>query len=936
MKFPLSHSGALLLCFLALPGLAQQQPFPLGEARGNWRYFDPALRLDPLRVFEQYPAAWGLGPADRMELLRVDQDELGFSHHRFQLFHGAYPVEGAIYLIHSRQGRAESSNGYLPAPPALPASQQALSAAQARQIALAHLAAARYAWEDAAAEAQLRRISGNPATSFYPQPELLIADADFNPQTPEAWRLAWKVDVYALQPLTRQWIYVDARSGEVFKSLETLHSDNAPGIAETRYHGTRSITTDSSAIGYRLREQGRGLGVAIETYDLNRSTSTVNAVDFTDSDNYWDHANADFDDAATDAHWGAEVTYDYFLQRHSRNSFDNQGAPILSYVHYDSAYFNAFWNGAWMTFGDGNGDPLTPLDIVAHEFTHGVTQFTAGLYYAYESGALNESFSDIFGNAVEFENDTAQADWRIAERLGSAFRSMERPRDYGNPESYRGSFWSYGTFDNGGVHINSGVQNRWFYLLVNGGSGVNDQGRAFAVQGIGLQKAAQIAYRNLAFYLTPTSQYADAREGSIQAAVDLFGKCSPEYQAVVNAWHAVQLGEPVRENDFGVEEILPLEACALGSEEQLTIRIRYYGCDTLPPGQLLVAFTRDPFDFSGELLDHPLLAGGESFLYTFAQTTDLSQPGIYRFISRTARIGDPYSRNDSSDFYYTYNTAPFTEGSLDFEAYTLNSLNDSLYLEAGSQARIEIEPGAGKNGSKGIRMEGGNRDRFTFIEFLPPGEDVFPLDPEYKAKACFCYDARNLKFALLSFDLRQTYSPLRELSLAMDSLRVAQQVNTLRLTLDGSEIARYHPRSHQADPFTNQMINLTPYVGGMRQLCFEGRMNTSRVTDLLGIGEQILLDNINLQALYIPTRAGEELGNAFRLFPNPAQELLILRSETPARCRFLVSDAAGRVLFEGWHEGSETQIPLERLAPGFYLLRIEGEEGFWTERFFKQ
>ncbi|NJO87702.1 MAG: PKD domain-containing protein [Chloroflexia bacterium] len=201
-----------------------------------------------------------------------------------------------------------------------------------------------------------------------------------------------------------------------------------------------------------------------------------------------------------------------------------------------------------MTYGDGDGInyfPLTCTDIIGHEITHGVTEHSADLVYAYESGALNESFSDIFGTCIDFYLNPETANWILAEQISSTnapLRSLENPNSLGDPDTYQGNYWVTGSSDNGGVHTNSSVMNYWFYLLTNGGSGVNDNNDTYSVTGIGINKAAQIAYRNLTVYLTANSQFADARFYSIQSAIDLYGECSQEVISVTNAWHAVGVG----------------------------------------------------------------------------------------------------------------------------------------------------------------------------------------------------------------------------------------------------------------------------------------------------------------------------------------------------------------------------------------------------------
>jgi Zn-dependent metalloprotease len=189
----------------------------------------------------------------------------------------------------------------------------------------------------------------------------------------------------------------------------------------------------------------------------------------------------------------------------NRNGYDNLGSPFRSYVHFFTGYNNAFWNVSFMSYGDGNGtnySPLTTLDVCAHELTHGVTEHSSNLIYANESGALNESFSDIAGVSVDYFANPGGANFLIGEQCytpatpGDALRYMNNPNLANNPDTYLGTFWYGGTSDNGGVHTNSGVQNFWYYLLCQGGSGTNDFGFVYNVAGIGINNARQIAYRN--------------------------------------------------------------------------------------------------------------------------------------------------------------------------------------------------------------------------------------------------------------------------------------------------------------------------------------------------------------------------------------------------------------------------------------------------------
>lgn len=468
------------------------------------------------------------------------EDVLGFSHFNYQQTYKGYPIEFGALRIHAKQGITESVNGVVVT--ASPKnSHPAMSETAALAKALAYMNAQTYKWEIADLEAFIQEETGDVHATFYPKGELVYVpfQADFKRND---LRLAYKFNVYAHVPLKREMVYVDATTGEIVFANNLLLHANAQGTAVTKYSGTNPIVTDSvSPTNFRLREAGRGNGIF--TYNCQTSTSYSNT-DFTDTDNFWNNVNANQDEVATDAHWGAEMTYDYFQQEHNRNSIDNNGFALRSYVHYDLNYANAFWDGQRMTYGDGNGQlsPLTALDITGHEITHGLTEFTANLIYQDESGALNESFSDVFGVSIEWFAKPNQANWLMGENIGSVIRSMSNPAQYGDPDTYGGINWYTGSADNGGVHTNSGVQNKWYHLMCVGGNGFNDNGHQFSVTGLGVANAAKIPFRSLTIYLTSTSDYADARFYAIRSAQDLFGGCSPEVQTTTNAWYAVGVG----------------------------------------------------------------------------------------------------------------------------------------------------------------------------------------------------------------------------------------------------------------------------------------------------------------------------------------------------------------------------------------------------------
>jgi Zn-dependent metalloprotease len=512
---------------------------------------------DPGQVLRQQLA---LTKADEMVRRKVETDQLGFTHQKFAQYYKGIRVEHADYTVHAKGDAIEGMSGDFEKISDL-STTPSVSEASALKRALAHVGARKYMWQTGEAG----------ATSLRPVGELVVVrDVRQNAETGPLV-LAWKFNVYAAQPISRAYVYVDARSGEVVLTDAIIKHAAATGTFATAYSGSRTFTNSTATGGYSLRE-GTTRGLGIETYNCRKGNSYTAAVDFIDADNSWTSAeynNTNFDNTAGDAHIGAQCTYDYWKNVHNRNSYDNAGAKIKSYVHFDdtpstaAGYENAYWNGSVMTYGDGASRfrPLTSLDVCAHEIGHAVCENTANLTYANESGALNEGLSDIWGASIEAYavaslnvvsgGVNAKSTWLIGEEIDkqqAALRSMSDPNSLNQPAYYRGQYWAptssspSNANDQGGVHTNSGVLNHWFYILAVGKSGTNEGGNAYSVTGVGIIDAAKVAYRAESVYMVASTTYAQARSYSIQAATDLFGAGSTQVIAVTNAWYAVGVG----------------------------------------------------------------------------------------------------------------------------------------------------------------------------------------------------------------------------------------------------------------------------------------------------------------------------------------------------------------------------------------------------------
>lgn len=253
------------------------------------------------------------------------------------------------------------------------------------------------------------------------------------------------------------------------------------------------------------------------------------------------------DPAVNEAYDGAGATYDLFYEIFDRKSIDDKGLRLDSTVHYGIEYDNAFWNGDQMVYGDGDGELFQrftkSIDVIAHELVHGITQYEASLQYYSEPGALNESFSDVFGSLVKqrVKNQTAQeADWIIGEGLlaptvnGIGLRSLKAPGTAyddkllgKDPQPGHMNDLYTENEDNGGVHINSGIPNRAFYLA------------AVEIGGYAWEKAGKIWYIALRDRLRATANFERAAQVTIQVAGELYGIASHEQKAVENAWKQV-------------------------------------------------------------------------------------------------------------------------------------------------------------------------------------------------------------------------------------------------------------------------------------------------------------------------------------------------------------------------------------------------------------
>lgn len=403
------------------------------------------------------------------------------------------------------------------------------------------------------------------------QPELLVLPLDDAPAG--GFALVWHERIVSLTTGTLMAYFVDADSGAVVKARNEMKTQSAVGRGTGVLGDEKKMSVAPLSGSFLTRDELRPPDIL--TFDMkgniNRTLSFLNGqITLNNSDLASDADNVWTDAAAVDAHAYAGFTYDYFFKRFGRRGLNNNNIRMLSLVHpvrrqdittaspfvIGLFYLNAAYFGdGVMVYGEGLPAGFTAggqywdyvsgaLDIVAHELTHGVTEYSSDLIYQNESGALNEAFSDMMGAAAEFyfqERGTGnlRADWLIGEDVirSGGLRSMSNPAAYGDPDHYSVRFTGAG--DNGGVHINSGIPNLVFYLAIEGGPHPRT---GAGVAGVGFANREQIEktfYRAFTQLMPANTNFSQARAITLQAARDLHGANSAVERAIAQAWDAV-------------------------------------------------------------------------------------------------------------------------------------------------------------------------------------------------------------------------------------------------------------------------------------------------------------------------------------------------------------------------------------------------------------
>jgi Zn-dependent metalloprotease len=487
---------------------------------------NPALHH--LNYFEVMAGPMQLAPKSKMVQMEVNTNKNGYTHYKFQQFHEELPIFGNRYILHEKSGIVVTANGhYTPNAGAIP--KPLINPNTARAFAKQAMKAKEY-------------------HASVSEPELCLLDPAF-PNTSEILRLVYRVDLHSTAPFDKRRYFVDALSGKIVREFPLILQEGVPSTAKTKYYGVQQIVTDSIAPQeFVLRDPSRGQGIFV----FNNGGAP-----FTNTSSTWDLTNVEMDEVALDAHFCTQEYYDMMLDDYGWQGQDGQGKALKAYVH-GGDFANAYWDGDASFYGDGdcNYGPLTTLEVVGHEFTHGMIDYTSRLIYDSESGAINESLADMFGKMLERKTDPANSSWVLGHSflLGPdirPFRVMDDPTSLEMPAFYRGLYWD----DQNGVHTNSSIGNLWFTMLVDGKQGINEAGQTYNVAALGMDKAGQLVFEVNRNYLTESSNYNAFYQYSVAVAEQLFGAGSTELLSVTEAWKAVGLPGTVPSDLFDLRVI---------------------------------------------------------------------------------------------------------------------------------------------------------------------------------------------------------------------------------------------------------------------------------------------------------------------------------------------------------------------------------------------
>lgn len=586
----------------------------------------------------------------------TESDKLGMKHYKNKLVVDGIPVYGSEVIVHTdANGKVYAVNATL--------NNQAPASTWSKEFKLSNDKAIKTAEGSLDLKGKKIEYTAEPTA----EPYLYNKDGK--------WLPVYYVTMQFLSPFPANMkVFVNASNGSIVDSRNEIKGLKTTGTGVGLY-GTRNLNLDLVDGRYYMRDLTHP--ATIETYTYNPEIDMPGTIVSDTDNNFNDESQFD----AVDVHYNTQAVYNYYRNNFNRNSFDNNGSTIKSTVLYrdpekpDKPFNNAYWDGVQMVYGDGRGSDGkisdkfnhigSALDVVGHEFTHAITERTANLAYENQSGALDESFSDVFGYFIEGQPN----DWLMGEDVytpnipGDALRSLENPTLYGDPAKM--ADYQYRTNDKygdyGGVHTNSGIPNKAFYLAA---TSINDNA-----------KLQQVYYRALTVYLTQYAQFVDAKDALVQAANDLYPGAKIA-EKISDAFAQVGIGSDTYESN----NTLPTAYGPLASGTTYNSYIYsstdddYYYFNAAAGGAITVNLTNLPKDYDVYLLDSAgtVVAKSENGS-TDSEAISYTAPAAGKFYVRVDGYRGSYSTTGAYALKVTYPTSGESTAQWYYETVSLSS-----------------------------------------------------------------------------------------------------------------------------------------------------------------------------------------------------------------------------------------------------------------------
>ncbi len=487
-------------------------------------YFRSRTSVEPIKFFK--PQSVSLSAffsseirKGNLRLLKIQKDPVAsMEHHRYQQFYKGLEVFGGQIIEHHRNGNITGING--------------------EYYQIYDINTVPVITKDEAVEFFIYDLNKEGLVEKDVESKLFIypvKDGDY--------RLAYKIIMEKGIGYSMTGI-IDAETGKVLLKYSNIYFDELNIGLGIGYHGGqyKLPTTYYDGFYYLYDEKN--------VRPVNQYTIDWNLGDIPgDDDNYWD-----YDSPTVNAHAFLGLTYDYYYIVQGREGIDDYNMDVIAHVYHTDMEDNAAWFNDQIFFyvpGAQNLQTAAALDLVAHEYSHGVTTYTSELIYQFQCGALNESFSDIMGTAVEHHwqpegSGLLKADWYIGEDMrptySTGWRNLEDPNSnwqspYGPDPCHLNQYISVPfDIDNGGVHFNSTIYSHAYYLLAQGGT---NSVSGITVSGIGIDKATKIFYRAWTYYMIYISEFLDAANALTYSAEDLYGSSSDELAQTIRSMEAI-------------------------------------------------------------------------------------------------------------------------------------------------------------------------------------------------------------------------------------------------------------------------------------------------------------------------------------------------------------------------------------------------------------